>query len=810
MIPILYNSDETQFTSNGIGRLAECTSCKVTEVRNGEYECEFTYPITGKYYDAIQPGIIISCTHDDHGDRQPFIIYSKSAPMDGRVTFNAHHKTYLLNHVALNAMTAESVAAAFDAFKQQGIPSNPFDFWTDVTTPGTFRLDVPSSVRGVLGGVSGSILDVYGGEYEWDNMTVKLHAHRGQNSGVTIRYGKNLVDIDQNVDYADVHNAVFPYWYSDVEDGGGVLVTLPELYVTAEGVTDPLITILDLSERWEEAPTVDQLRTAANAYLRNNRPWNPKENIKISFVQLWQTEDYKDVAALQRLSLCDRVNVYYPELGITVEDIEIIRTVYDVLKDRYDEMELGEARATLTDTVMESVDTAISKMLQRVVNFTALERSIAEATEKITGGAGGVFKWKFNANGEPIELLVLDTGDESTAVNVWRWNSGGLGHSSNGYDGPYDDLAITMDGKINASAIATGTMLANYIKGGVLTLGGSGENAGELIMLDISGDRMGRWSRNGFFTTGYIQNAKLYTYDGATRQADVFLVNGRIVMSDRSGGSSYTHGMMSELLPNYDAICHAVNPAATGGTIPNTGAIPWSDLRGLDIVPYHALFIGAFFKQSDGSYVYDRCFQVLGSDATDDGGILIRFGGNYRQTVEMGGYLFSLKTDAIIDPSKKIYIGSAYPASEYIEIQYITTDRHYVNVVANGLRVNGIGVQLMSSSSKRYKRGINTITDKALDPHRLYDLLPKQFVYNDDAPLQYKDMAGLTIPGFIAEDVAEIYPSAVIHDDDGRVESWDERRIIPGMLALIQEQKQTIESLQARVEKLESLINTLL
>lgn len=810
MIPILYNSDETTFASNGICRLAECVSCEVTEARNGEYECEFSYPVTGKYLDQIGFGKIISCTHDDHGDRQPFVIYAKSAPMNGIVTFNARHITYGLNHVMLNTMTAESVTAAFDAFKRLGIPSNPFEFWTNVEAPGTFSLEVPSSVRGVLGGVSGSILDVYGGEYEWDNMTVKLHENRGHNSGVTIRYGKNLTDIDQNVDHSDVHNGVFPYWYSDVEDGG-VLVTLPELYVTAEGVTDPILTILDLSDRWEEAPEVEELRTAANAYLRNNRPWNPKENIKISFVQLWQTEDYKEVAALQQLSLCDRVNVYYPEMGITVENIEIIKTVYNVLLDRYDEMELGDAEASLADTVMESVDSTIAKVLQRVVNSTALQRAIAENTEKITGGAGGTFQWKFNANGEPIEMLILDTGDIKTAVNVWRWNAGGLGHSSNGYDGPYADFAITMDGMINASAITTGTMLANFIKGGTLTLGGSGDNAGEIIMLNSNGNQMGHWSRNGFSTTGPVQNARVYTYNGERRQANIYMSNGRILMSDSYGGTNYYHGMISELLPEYDAIGHAVNPNAVAGTIPDTGEISWPDLRGIDIVPYHALFIGAFFKQGDGSYIYDRCFQVLGSDATEDGGILIRFGGEYKQTVEMAGLLFSIQSDVIINGAKKIYIGSSYPASEYIEFIYFAqSGTHIINFVVNGLRVNNVPVQLMSSSSRRYKHDIKAIEDKALDPHRLYDLPVRQFIYNDDAALQYADMAGQTLPGFITEEVAAVYPSAVIRNQDGMIDSWDERRILPGMLALIQEQKKTIDNLRERVNKLESLVNKMI
>lgn len=112
-----------------------------------------------------------------------------------------------------------------------------------------------------------------------------------------------------------------------------------------------------------------------------------------------------------------------------------------------------------------------------------------------------------------------------------------------------------------------------------------------------------------------------------------------------------------------------------------------------------------------------------------------------------------------------------------------------------------------STSSKRFKCEIAALQDEKLDPKNLLKLEVKQFKYKDEHPTQYPDMKGLLMPGFIAEDVDSIYPSATIHDKDGNVESWDERRIIPGMLALIQEQHKTIQSLENRIKKLENLLN---
>ena len=201
MIPILYESTETSFTSNGIGRLADCVSCLVTEERNGIFEVEFQYPVTGRLFDEITEGRIISVTHDDTKTRQPFIIYRRSAPINGLVTFNAHHVSYNLSHCILQPFTVSSVSEAFTLMASKSITQCDFTFWTDKVTSGNFAVTVPISIKEILGGVKGSILDVYGGgEYAWDKYTVKLYQNRGTDSGVTIRYKKNLTDLTQERD----------------------------------------------------------------------------------------------------------------------------------------------------------------------------------------------------------------------------------------------------------------------------------------------------------------------------------------------------------------------------------------------------------------------------------------------------------------------------------------------------------------------------------------------------------------------------------------------------------------------------------
>ena len=491
MIPILFERSETKYTTNGIGRLTECKRAVVKETRNGVYEAEFDYPLTGHLFDEIQECRLIGCIHDDRKDLQAFEIYGRTAPLNGVVTFYAHHISYKAGKVILMPGSASSIAQAMVLLKNNTYNENPFEFWTDKTTTGDFEIKAPISVKEILGGVQGSILDAYGtGEYEWDNWTIKLHLHRGQDNGVEIRYGKNLSDLKQEIDRSGVYNAVVPYW---LNQDTGELVTLPEgilLSSSVEMFTEPLTdhnnepltdhngnelegayyevqpVPLDLTTYWQEAPTVAQLRQKAQTLQENGEAWLPDENITVDFVQLWQTEEYASVAPLQRVALCDKVSVYYPELGINAVKMQVVDVEYDVLAERFSKMEIGKARASYAEVVKANVENAV---LKQVPTNSMMEQAIQTATAMITGGLGGHVVFNLNAGGQPEEILIMDTDDKATAVNVWRWNLGGLGHSHSGYNGPFSDVALTQDGRINATMMTTGNLNANVIRSGIIT-----------------------------------------------------------------------------------------------------------------------------------------------------------------------------------------------------------------------------------------------------------------------------------------------------------------------------------------------------
>ncbi len=736
MIPILFEKTETSFTSNGLGRLSDCIRCIVTEERNGIYECEFDYPVSGWMFSQIEEGRIIGCTHDDNHDVQPFDIYGRSEPINGVVTFYAHHISYRLNEITVKPFSASSCAEALQKIKSQSVNTNPFTFWTDKSVASSFVSDVPKNAKGMLAGEQGSILDVYGtGEYKFNKFEVRLYLHRGQDTNVSIRYGKNLVDFTNDYDASEAYTAVVPYWLGDVSQGEQTvteLVMLPELFLSS-GHTVPsgreVVVPMDLSDVFEDKPSVTQLRTTATNRLTASDAWLPNQTVKVNFVQLWQTEEYKDYAPLQRLSLCDTCGIFVPMYDISLR-AKVIRVVYNVLLDRYDEMELGDkpttytamlekiydskvagfeadlksigvdiqtvqtaaandatakadaaqtnainaasadatAKATaaeqnakayadssvsdLKDELETQIDAKIETWAQvsdpqaewddksshnddlwlytgledtmsgnqairpqGVYKFTYLNaggtlmnensvdltnesgvvleangwgnwepyastannlfdladgkstiyygsptgsysgvdegdylvdnttgmtyryqsgmwikqtdyqtyttQAVDEATEQICGGTGGYVITTLNANKQPIEILITDNINVNQAVNVWRWNQGGLGHSHNGYNGPFNDVAITQDGKINASMILTGALTANLITAGTiadaggnnswnldtgkltLTLGGSGDSKGSIDILDSSARNGVTLNKDGIECYGY-------------------------------------------------------------------------------------------------------------------------------------------------------------------------------------------------------------------------------------------------------------------------------------------------------------------
>ena len=454
----LYPSTATAFETQGLGALPDAISCQVTEERNGAFELTIEYPITGLHYADISNRCIITAKPNPYDGPEPFKIYQISKPIGGRVKISAQHLSYDLTGIPISPYEAGNAAAALQGIKSNAAVDCPFVFWTDKTTQADFRSDVPASARALLGGQAGSILDVYGGEYAWQGYTVRLYNQRGQDNGVSIRYGKNLMDLQQDENISNVVTGIYPYWLSSE----GELTELPEKIVNAPGTYDfTRISAIDFSGDFEEAPTEEQLRDRANDYISSNNVGVPTVSITVEFQPLEQTEEYKDIALLERVNLCDTVNVEYSELGVSAT-AKCVKTTYDALKDKYISIELGDAKTNIADTIIQQ-----QQEINEKPSVSFLEQAVINATNWITGNKGGYVIFQRNADGQPYEILIMDTPDINTATKVWRWNNGGLGYSSNGYEGPFA-TAITQDGAIVANFITTGTLQANLIKSGII------------------------------------------------------------------------------------------------------------------------------------------------------------------------------------------------------------------------------------------------------------------------------------------------------------------------------------------------------
>ena len=466
MIPRLYEANERSFDHLGLGGLPETKSCIVTEERNGQFELEMVYPMDGSKFELIQPERIIYAPHDDTKTRQPFRIYKTSRAMNGDITIYARHISYDLSKMTVKPFSASSVAQAMAGLKSNTIGEQPFTFWTDKTTVANFKVEEPSTVRSRLGGVQGSILDVFGGgEYEWDHFTVRLRQNRGADNGVSLRFGKNLTDLVSEEDSTNVYTSCVPFWKKE-----NTVIMLEDFVVHSEyeDLFDNAMCIpLDLSseltsEDQDYVPTTTELREAAEAHMNRNLAWIITQSISAQFVALWQTEEFRKTALVQRLKLCDTVWALHPKLGVNAS-AKVIRTVYDVLLERYSSIEIGEARTDLNGTLVTQRD--IEKTVEEQKSAVQLE--LEHALDLMSGASGGNVVIRRNAAGNPYEILIMDTDDITTAVNVLRLNMNGIAFSQSGYNGPFT-TAWTIDSHFVADFITAGTFNGNLIKAGII------------------------------------------------------------------------------------------------------------------------------------------------------------------------------------------------------------------------------------------------------------------------------------------------------------------------------------------------------
>lgn len=780
MTPKLFTSTSTAFTSNGIGLLTDAVSCAVTEERNGAFELTMEYPISGIHFSNIELRSIIIADANPALKAQPFRVYQITKPLNGIVTINAEHISYDLSGIPVKAFSATAAATALAGLKTNSAVTNPFTFATTKTTSASFAVLVPSSCRSLLGGQEGSILDVYGGEYGFDGYTVTLYANRGQNRGVTIRYGKNLTDLEQEENCQSVYTGVLPYYF---KDGVSVVGNI----VNASGTFDfTRIMPLDLTDKFEDTPTIAQLTTAATSYINANNIGVPRVSLAVSFVALEQSTEYKNLALLERVLLCDTVNVEFDKLGVSAT-AKVVKTEYDALVERYITIELGDARTNIADTIAEQ-----QAEIERNNDLSFIEQAIQNATQLITGNQGGYVVLHSSTGGStPDEILVMDTDDIQTATKVWRWNKSGLGYSSTGYNGSYG-LAMTIDGSIVASFITSGTL-----------------NAALANVININASNI---------TTGALQSANYAYTSGSFSDAGmrINMTNGLIrtpQFAIDTSGNAYFKGTITA------GDIRSANYAYTSGFYSDSGVRINLD-SGLVRTPY--LYIAG----SDGYTKFGgELDAVSGTFTTLTGTTNVKL---VNTTITDNAISFNntsagLRMDLSLDPSNDRTLFStnhnmalqAYTGSTFYAIQFFGSDFAFVNTTTNyNMHItvpNTAEASLVPYVAGKCNIGTNTyyfdymhanhFTTHSLrkDKTNITNLSEDDYDIDAIRPITYtlKDRENDEPQiGLIAEELEQCCYKACSHDESGKLYGIDYSRLA---VVAIKE----LQLLRKRVKELE-------
>ena len=451
MYPILYEqiTAGTVPAHNGLGVLSDCIECTVEQVKNGIYQLIMEYPFTGLHAEEIAERRVLKVKPNFTDNPQLFRINRVGKVMNGKFTVYANQISWDLSGYELTSGTASSAAAACILFQNAAAG---YTFTTDKTVSATFKVIEPASIRSYMAGREGSFLDVFGKtEIKYDNFNVQFLQHAGTNRGVTIMYGKNLLELSQEIDGSNLYTHVIGYFKDNNNN-----VVRSDKKATGLTLDVPKTLIVDFSSEYSETPSVSTLNERTQKYINDNNLTTPKNNIKLNFAQ---SEELSN-----RVDLCDTVNVYYEALGITRANVQCIRVKWDCLREKYIETEFGDVKANATETIAIS-----AKAIEEKPSSSAMNNAIAHATELITGNLGGyVVMHDSNGDGKPDEILIMDTEDIATATNVWRFNQNGLGHATS-YAASNYALALTKDGQIVANRITSGTLNADVIKAGVLS-----------------------------------------------------------------------------------------------------------------------------------------------------------------------------------------------------------------------------------------------------------------------------------------------------------------------------------------------------
>lgn len=381
MNPVLYRADERSFRTFGLGEISDAYKVTVTRERNGNYDLYIKYPVNGRFASVFKEEMKIKADAGKRTKWQTFEISRIVKNSSEHIEIYARHISMRTSDIALKPIVKASnitAEAALRLWKDNLVGDDVFDVSSDIQTTGniSWEVDKVGNARKALGGVSGSILDVFGGEYEFDNNLIILHKQMGRKAPTVLEYGRNLLSVEEERLLNGNYTSVYPFArYTPSSDGSSekskeVLVTLPEHIIDSPYLklyAQRRISLVDFSGKFDDKhpPTAEKLRSLAQSYIKSNNIGAPKISTEVSYVDLSQTLDYQDFGVMEEVELCDIIPLYYPQFDITTTTEKVVKVVYDVYTDSNEEITLGTIGQSLSSSMTAGIADRLSVVEER-------------------------------------------------------------------------------------------------------------------------------------------------------------------------------------------------------------------------------------------------------------------------------------------------------------------------------------------------------------------------------------------------------------------------------------------------------------
>lgn len=469
----LFQADETIFSHDGVEVLDDIVISSYTSWgENGKWVSESKFKKDYDKSESIKEGMILQLPTEK--GLQLFRILKLNKKNKKYITTTGQHIAFDFenNFIQDINIVEKSGRAAIKQIQGGTVFNSKYNLTSNIDTVASARMVRKNGITSLVGSDDNCFINRWGGYLVLDNFNISMNTSVGQDRGVEVLIGKNLTDMEGSIDISSVVTGINPITY----DG----LTLPEgIYYSplVNNYPEPRIKEFkfdDIKYKYSEnnydeegyetlEEVYEAIRKACDDLYNNSNIDKPTCNLRVSIIDLTKTDQYKGIELNERIFQGDIVTANLEEYGFNVK-LKMTANKYNNIKDCYEDFDLGDVKTNVFSSI-DKVQSNIDKVVEQLGGNTwqdILDKSMQEAAQLIEAGIKDSY-----VVARKNEILIMDSPQVESSINVIRMNKNGIAFSQSGYNGPYT-LAITIDGKINASVITTGELNAALIKTGTL------------------------------------------------------------------------------------------------------------------------------------------------------------------------------------------------------------------------------------------------------------------------------------------------------------------------------------------------------